>query len=86
MMKVVLYDARPDSSTKGEINEFFIGEHNPMLVVIPAGVYHGFKCVSEYEAIVINTPTNTYNRTTPDEYRLAPHDGSIPYDWNRKDG
>ena len=86
MMKVVLYDSRPGSATEGLVNEFFIGDFNPMMVVIPPGVYHGFKCISEYEAIVVNTPTEMYNCTEPDEYRLDAHDASIPYDWSRKDG
>lgn len=85
MMKVVLHDTRADSPTKGLTNEFFIGDHNPLLVEIPALVYHGFKCISEHEAIVINFTTNIYNYKDPDEYRLPPHDGSIPYDWSRKD-
>ena len=86
MMKVVLYDARENSPTRGEINEFFIGEHNPMLIHIPPGVHHGFKCVSAEEAIVINLPTECYNYDDPDEYRVSPSDGEIPYDWSRKDG
>jgi dTDP-4-dehydrorhamnose 3,5-epimerase len=86
MMKIVLYDDREGSKTKGEVNEFFVGEHNPVLVVIPEMVYHGFKCISETEAIVINIPTNTYNYKQPDEYRIDPHKNNIPYDWSRKDG
>ncbi|GBC77238.1 UDP-2-acetamido-2,6-beta-L-arabino-hexul-4-ose reductase [bacterium HR08] len=86
MIKLVLYDAREDSPTRGEINEFFIGDWNPQLVQIPPGVYHGFKCISETEAIVINIPTEVYNYAQPDEYRLDPHKGGIPYDWARKDG
>lgn len=86
MMKVVLYDPREDSPTRGLINEFFIGDWNPMLIQIPPGVYHGFKCVSEHEAIVINTVTEPYNYDQPDEFRLDPHDNDIPYDWARKDG
>ncbi len=86
MMKVVLYDAREDSPTYKEINEFFMGEHNPILLQIPAFVYHGFKCISETEAIVINCPTETYSYENPDEYRVPPHGGEIPYDWARKDG
>jgi dTDP-4-dehydrorhamnose 3,5-epimerase len=86
MMKVVLYDARDDSPTKGEINEFFLGDHNPMIVEIPPLVYHGFKCIGDSEAIVVNVTTNTYNYANPDEFRVAPHDGTIPYDWARKDG
>ncbi|MDA8121893.1 MAG: dTDP-4-dehydrorhamnose 3,5-epimerase family protein, partial [Deltaproteobacteria bacterium] len=31
-MKVVLYDSRDGSPTKGEVNEFFPGEHRPILL------------------------------------------------------
>lgn len=86
MMKVVLYDDREGSPTRGEINEFFIGDFNPLLVEIPPLVYHGFKCIGESEAIVVNYTTEAYNYKEPDEHRLPPHGGPIPYDWNRKDG
>jgi len=86
MIKLVLYDPREDSPTNGEINEFFLGEHNPMLIQIPNWVYHGFKCISEEEAICLNCPTELYNYENPDEYRVNPHQGGIPYLWERKDG
>ena len=86
MMKIVLYDSRENSSTCGKVNEFFVGEHNPLLVHIPPYVYHGFKCVSIEEAIAVNTPTEVYNYDEPDEFRVDPHNNDIPYDWNRKDG
>jgi dTDP-4-dehydrorhamnose 3,5-epimerase len=85
MIKLVLYDARQDSPTKGEINEFFIGDHNHLLVQVPAWVYHGFKCVGETEAIIVNCPTEVYRYKDPDEFRAPPHDRSIPYDWSRRD-
>lgn len=85
MIKLALYDGREQSPTHGLMNEFFMGEHNPVLVEIPTGVYHGFKCISGDEAIVINYTTECYNRAAPDELRIAPH-GEIPYDWSRKDG
>jgi dTDP-4-dehydrorhamnose 3,5-epimerase len=86
MMKIVLYDSRKKSKTFGEINEIFAGVHNPVLVHIPPLVFHGFKCISEEEAIVINTPTEVYKYKVPDEYRLPAHGGKIKYDWGRKDG
>ena len=86
MIKLVAYDGRPGSPTKGLINEFFIGTHNPMLVQIPAGVHHGFKGLSPHEAIVINVPTEPYHHQRPDEYRLDPHHSDIPYDWSQRDG
>ena len=87
MMKVVLYDDRLDSPTRGAINEFFIGEHNLQLVVVPRLTWHGWKCVSVDEAMILNLVTEPYNHADPDEHRLPPHDsGVIHYDWTRKDG
>lgn len=84
MLKVVLYDNREGSSTKGEVNEFFIGEHNPMLVQIPKEVYHGWKNIGESEAIAVSVPTKAYNYKEPDEYRKSYDDPEIPYDWEIK--
>ncbi|HVY62511.1 MAG TPA: dTDP-4-dehydrorhamnose 3,5-epimerase, partial [Planctomycetota bacterium] len=81
----VLYDTREGSATKGVVNEFFLGEHNPIFVVVPKLVFHGFKAIGTEEALVINVPTEVYDYKSPDEYRVAPH-GEIPYDWARKDG
>jgi dTDP-4-dehydrorhamnose 3,5-epimerase len=82
MVKLVLYDAREDSPTKGTLTEYFIGDHNPMLVRVPAGVYHGWKCISGDESIVVNIPTEPYNRESPDEYRAAWNTPDIPYSWD----
>jgi len=86
MIKLALYDPRESSSTFKETNEFYLGDHNPLLIQIPAGIYHGWMCVSREEAIVINIPTEVYNYEKPDEQRLDPHKNDIPYDWSRKDG
>lgn len=82
MIKLVLYDAREKSPTHGEVNEFFQGEHHTILVQIPNFVYHGFKCISETEAIVINCPTEAYHHDKPDEFRVPYNDPSIPYNWD----
>ncbi len=85
MMKVVLHDTRDSSPTRGQTNEFFMGTWNPMRLRIPPGVYHGFKCISTGEAMIINVPTEAYNPKDPDEYRLPAHTSEIPYDWTRQD-
>ncbi len=57
MIKLVLFDGRgvkgeaaapgqPASPTAGQIDQFFLGEHNPLLVRVPPGLWHGWKCVS----------------------------------------
>jgi dTDP-4-dehydrorhamnose 3,5-epimerase len=62
-----------------------MGDHNPLLITIPPMIYHGFKTISDHEAIMINIPTEPYNHQAPDEYRLDPYDNDIAYDWKRKD-
>ncbi len=86
MIKLALYDPREESPTFKEVNQFYLGVHNSLLVQIPANVYHGWMCVSQEEAMIINIPTEVYNYDQPDEQRLDPHDNDIPYEWKRKDG
>jgi dTDP-4-dehydrorhamnose 3,5-epimerase len=81
MMKVVLYDDRKDSATYKEINEFFIGIENPLLISIPPLVYHGFKAIGTKTAFFLNIPSDLYDYKKPDEYRLPPDTDKIPYDW-----
>ena len=86
MIRLGLYDDRKDSATFGLTNEFYLGIHRPILVQIPPLVYHGWKCVSAEEALIVNTVTNPYNYAEPDEYRLDPHENHIPWDWSQVDG
>jgi len=86
MIKVALYDGREDSPTHGEVNEFFLGEQNRILLVIPKLVLHGMKGVGTEPGLLINCPTEMYDYKNPDEFRVDPHDNDIPYDWSRKDG
>ena len=85
MLKLALFDPREESPTKGEINEFCIGVHNPILVQVPPGVYHGFTALGTEESVVVNTPTEPYNHQGPDEYRIDAHSPDIPYDWTVRD-
>ena len=86
MMKVVLYDDRQGSPTRGVVNEFFLGEMNPCLVRIPPLVIHGMKAVGTEPGLLVNCPSEAYVHHQPDEYRIHPHDNDIPYDWARQDG
>jgi dTDP-4-dehydrorhamnose 3,5-epimerase len=86
MVKIALYDQRRCSSTYAMVNELYLGEHCPGLLKIPPGVLHGWMCVGQTEAYIINVVSETYNYAKPDEFRTHPHDNKIPYDWTRKDG
>jgi dTDP-4-dehydrorhamnose 3,5-epimerase len=86
MIKLALYDPRENSPTFNQVDQFYMGVHQPLLVQIPRGVYHGWMCISQEEAVVVNIPTEVYNYENPDEHRLDAHNNDIPYDWKRKDG
>lgn len=80
--KVVCYDNRSSSPTKGKVNEFFPGERNPMLIKIPPHVIHGFKAVGHEPVYLVNFPTELYNYKEPDEFRIPYDSKDIPYDWD----
>lgn len=81
MVKAVLYDARDESPTRGEVQEVFLGEQNPILLLIPRGVMHGYKTIGVEPSLLLNLPTEPYNAADPDEYRLPYNTPEIPYDW-----
>lgn len=81
MVKMVLADLRADSPTRGEVQEFFIGEDNPALILIPAEIYHGIKGISQSASIALNIPSEPYNYSNPDEDRLPFDTDKINYNW-----
>ncbi|MBI4302703.1 MAG: dTDP-4-dehydrorhamnose 3,5-epimerase family protein [Chloroflexi bacterium] len=84
MVKLVLYDNREGSPTKGEVQEFFLGEQNPILVKVPANVIHGYKTIGVEPSLLINFPNQLYDRVHPDEHRLPWDSKEVPYDWALK--
>ena len=84
MIKAVLYDSREGSSTHGEVNEFFMGDSNPILLKIPVGVMHGYKTIGTEPSLLVNFPTLSYNHEEPDEFREPYDSEKIPYSWDIK--
>ena len=84
MIKLVLYDDREGSSSRGELQELYIGDNNYQLVVIPPMVWNGYKAIGNQMSILANCPTLPHD---PDEMvRMPPFDPSIPYDWGLRHG
>ena len=82
---VVVYDGRKSSKTFGCVNEFFIGGKSQGLVLIPPGLWHGWKNIGADEATIISMPSNLYDYDDPDRWEL-PWDSEwaqvvIPYKW-----
>ena len=83
-IRFVLYDDRPDSPTKGEVQEMVLGPDNYCLVTVPPMIWNGFKGQGSETSIVANCATIPHD---PDEIvRRDPMDSFIPYDWTAGSG
>ena len=59
--KLKLWDNRKDSETYGNYMEMCIGEDNPVNIIVPPGVIHGYKNISKTKrAFVINFPDKLF--------------------------
>jgi dTDP-4-dehydrorhamnose 3,5-epimerase len=77
-IKLVLYDDRESSPTRGALMERFLGPDDYALVVIPPMVWTGFKGMSDI-AMVANCATHPHDPTHSE--RIDPHGSEIPYNW-----
>jgi dTDP-4-dehydrorhamnose 3,5-epimerase len=78
-VKVVLYDARPDSPTFELVQEIFSGDYERTLLRIPAGVFHGMVNIGPTDVEFVNMPTRPYLHERPDKYRLPEDSDAVPY-------
>jgi dTDP-4-dehydrorhamnose 3,5-epimerase len=83
-IKLVLFDQRDNSPTKGEVQEIFLGEKNYCLVTVPPLVVNGFKGLGVIESIVANC--STYPHDPAEITRIDPFSKHIPYLWELKHG
>ena len=79
-IKLVLYDDREDSTSRGEIVELLLGPDNYQLVQIPTNVWNSFKGLGEVTSIVANCATEPHTKEFSDAIDPM-SDSSIPYDW-----
>lgn len=78
-IKCVLFDDRPDSKTRGCVEEYFLSPENYCLITVPPLVWNGWKGIGNEVSIVANCATIPHD---PNEIeRKSASDPSIPYDW-----
>ena len=80
-IKLVLYDVRSDSKTKGQVQEFFLSQKNYKLISVPPLIWNGFMGIGEGTAIVANCADLPYDDI--EIIRKSPLDKEIPYHWNK---
>ncbi len=87
---LVLRDGRADSPSCGQTVQWILGDRHPSLVLIPPGVWHGLKALSDSETMVLNLPTEAYDEGDPDEERFDPRGEPVPgygaFSWASEDG
>lgn len=79
--KFAFRDDRPQSTTYGQMETVVIGEHNPSLIVVPPGVFHGWMSLED-DTQMVSIASEVYNRERPDEVRVPPD--SFGYTWEVK--
>jgi dTDP-4-dehydrorhamnose 3,5-epimerase len=84
-VRVVLFDGRKGSPSFGALQQIHFGPTDPSLVRIPPGVWHADQNYGDEDAEILNFPTRRYEHANPDKYRVDPHSGEIPFDWELPD-
>jgi dTDP-4-dehydrorhamnose 3,5-epimerase len=82
-VKLVILDDREGSPSKGAVQEVFLGSDNYALVVIPPGLWNGFKGLADI-SLMANCCTHEHDSSRSE--RLDPYTNDLGYDWRRRDG
>jgi dTDP-4-dehydrorhamnose 3,5-epimerase len=80
--QVVLHDLRDGSPSQGRTEVLYAGEKNPILIMIPRGVAHGYKVLGAEPLMLFYHTNRAYNPAAPDEQRIPYNDPSIGFDWS----
>ncbi len=81
--RIVLHDLRNDSPTYGKTQVILAGANDYKVVLIPAGVLHGYQVLSDEPVLLFYLTTEHYNAKSPDEIRYPWDDPMIGFDWQK---
>lgn len=80
-MKVVLFDNRSESKTKGLINEFILDDlENYYRLTIPANIWYSFACLNTDFTLLLNISDIVHDSLESKNLELE--NEVIPYKWN----
>ena len=79
IVRLVLYDDRNDSMTKGEYQELILCPENYFLVTIPPNIWNGFKGLAKKESIIANCLSLPHNER--EMVRKGINDKIFNYSW-----
>ena len=78
-IRLVLFDDREESATRGHLNVFNLSRMSPAAISVPPGVWHGIQNLENTESSFINYFDHPYDYAAPDEWRLPSDTDEIPY-------
>lgn len=81
-VQLALYDNRIYSPTYEITDTIFLGQGPYYSVLVPPGVYNGFKGISQEDAVIVVQANEMYGQI----YRVPFDSGEFGYDWRRKNG
>ena len=78
-IKCVLFDDRPNSKTRGCIDEYYLSPENYFLLTVPPLIWNGWKGIGVNKSIVANCASIPHDPVEIE--RKSAFDPDIPYDW-----
>ena len=78
-VKLVLFDDRQESSSKGSTQEIILSPKDYNLVTVPNNIWNGFKGLDKDESIIANCLDIPHNEN--EMVRIDPFDKTIKYNW-----
>ena len=78
-VKLVLYDDRKSSPSKGSIQEIILSPNKYFMVTIPKNIWNGFKGLDKEESIIANCLTLPHDEKEME--RIDPFSKKITYNW-----
>lgn len=78
-INLVIYDDRNHSSTTNNSYEITLSRENYKLVHIPKGLWYGFKCISESNALIINCIDTPYDSSESEGCQIEKF--AFSYEW-----
>lgn len=84
-LRLVVFDDRPGSPTKGGLEILELGRpDNYVRVSIPPGLWYGFSALGTIPALIVNCADHPHDPLESE--RLAENTAAIPYRWSKQGG
>ena len=79
-LKLVLFDNRSNSESRGEVNEIILDdEENYIRVTVPENIWYSFKCISNNYCLLLNIANIKHDKE--ESLQMDLHNDIIPYEW-----